>query len=72
MFIRKKTVEIAQKSILQLSPELQAVQKSAKEILNKNLSDLEALTAKIPEIQANQNELIKSLEKLAQSARYIK
>ncbi len=72
MFIRKKTVEIAQKSISQLSPELQAVQKSAKEILNKNLSDLEALTAKIPEIQTNQNELIKSLEKLAQSARYIK
>ncbi len=72
MIINGKTTKIAQDTIQQLSPELKAVQQSAKKALDRDIVELEKFINKMPELQANQNALIKTLEQLAKSVRLIK
>ena len=67
--ISKKTANQA----MTVSPEIIALQKTVKDSLSKNLSELGTFAAtQLPEAAVKQKELMGSLEKLAQSARMFK
>lgn len=72
MFIKNKLYQVKKHSNTTASTIVDDTSKIIKTTLSQNITELEEFTKQVKKIQSSQNELIKSLEKLAQSAQITK
>ncbi len=72
MFIKNKLYQVKKPSNTTASTIVDDTSKIIKTTLSQNITELEEFTKQVKKIQSSQNELIKSLEKLAQSAQITK